>query len=62
MLLAIKIASKNVFIPYWDSVLDNNLPRPTDSMLWTDMFMGASDSSGNVIDGPFANWRTLTVN
>jgi hypothetical protein len=25
------------------------------------MFMGASDGQGNVIDGPFARWRPITV-
>ncbi|KAI6230436.1 hypothetical protein M3Y99_01062800 [Aphelenchoides fujianensis] len=57
--IAIRNVDPTVAVPYWDSVLDNNLPRPTDSILWTDEFMGASDGAGNLINGPFSPWRTL---
>uniref|UniRef100_A0A914C4J4 Tyrosinase copper-binding domain-containing protein n=2 Tax=Acrobeloides nanus TaxID=290746 RepID=A0A914C4J4_9BILA len=48
-------------IPYWDTTLDDNLPFPADSLMWTNDFMGAVDENGTVISGPGANWLTLNV-
>jgi hypothetical protein len=48
-------------IPYWDTTLDDNLPFPADSLIWTNDFMGAVDENGTVISGPGANWLTLNV-
>ena len=48
-----------VAIPYWDSVMDGYLPNPKDSTMWTNELVGSTDASGNVIDGPFANFPTL---
>jgi tyrosinase len=49
-----------VALPYWDSTLDQNMPDARDSVLWTPQFFGESDSVGNVINGPFGTWQTLT--
>jgi len=29
-----------VALPYWDNSLDEPLPRPEDSVIWTDDFLG----------------------
>uniref|UniRef100_A0A915JYT0 Tyrosinase copper-binding domain-containing protein n=1 Tax=Romanomermis culicivorax TaxID=13658 RepID=A0A915JYT0_ROMCU len=42
-------------IPYWDSTLDVLLPRPCDSVLFSDEMLGPSN--GFVTSGPFANFR-----
>ena len=44
-------------IPYWDSTLDQGLPEPRDSILWTDDFLGNND--GPVTSGPFAYWPVI---
>ncbi|KAI1721618.1 common central domain of tyrosinase domain-containing protein [Ditylenchus destructor] len=58
--IAIRQVDPTLALPYWDSVLDNNLPNPRDSILWTPEFMGGSDAAGNVNSGPFTPWRTIS--
>lgn len=48
-------------LPYWDSTLDNNLPNPADSIMFSDVLMGDTDKDGNVISGLFSNWSTIDV-
>ncbi|VDI71717.1 Hypothetical predicted protein [Mytilus galloprovincialis] len=45
-----------VTLPYWDSTLDFYMEDATQSILWTDKFMGNGD--GLVTTGPFKNWET----
>ena len=47
-----------VTVPYWDSTLDEPLPDPTQSVLFTETFLG--DGFGIVETGPFAHWNTLS--
>ena len=42
-----------VAVPYWDSVLDSDLPDPRDSVLFTPDYMG---SAGGSVNGPFAGF------
>lgn len=35
--------------------MDDRLPDPTDSILWTDEFFGTGN--GEVLDGPFTNFE-----
>ncbi|GMR44720.1 hypothetical protein PMAYCL1PPCAC_14915, partial [Pristionchus mayeri] len=58
MELALRQIDPGLALPYWDSTLDGALPRPADSIIFTDEFGGMS-GSGSVTSGPFANWRTL---
>lgn len=59
MEIALRMIDPTVAIPYWDSVMDGYLPNPKDSTMWTNELVGSTDASGNVIDGPFANFPTL---
>uniref|UniRef100_A0A7E4W5S9 Tyrosinase_Cu-bd domain-containing protein n=1 Tax=Panagrellus redivivus TaxID=6233 RepID=A0A7E4W5S9_PANRE len=54
--LALQREVPGVALPYWDSTLDNGLPDPSDSILWTDNLMG--NGNGFVKTGPFRDWDT----
>ena len=44
-------------LPYWDSTLDQTLPDPSDSAIWTASYMGNND--GDVTSGPAAYWNVI---
>lgn len=54
MELALRFEDPNAFLPYWDSTLDEGLPNPCDSVLWSLHLIGNAD--GFVTSGPFSNW------
>lgn len=45
-----KINTK-VSLPYWDYTIDNNITKPTDSVVWTECFFG--EGNGTIQSGPF---------
>lgn len=52
--VAIRTVEPTAALPLWDPTLDEGLPDPKDSIMWTADFMGNGD--GEVVTGPFANW------
>ncbi|KAL7076764.1 hypothetical protein ACQ4LE_003945 [Meloidogyne hapla] len=49
----------DVCLPYWDSTLERQLPTPKDSLLFTETFIGSTNSNNQVTNGPFYPWQTL---
>lgn len=45
-----------VTLPYFDSSLDHEMEDPTQSVIWSETFLG--NGNGVVTSGPFANWKT----
>lgn len=52
--VALRQVDSSVALPYWDSTLDQGLPEPKDSVIWSADFFGNGD--GEVTIGPYANW------
>ncbi|CAJ0949733.1 unnamed protein product, partial [Mesorhabditis belari] len=46
-----------IYIPYWDSTLEDRLPRPEFSTLFSPELMGTG--TGPVVHGPFAGWKVI---
>uniref|UniRef100_A0A1I7X0N7 ShTK domain protein n=1 Tax=Heterorhabditis bacteriophora TaxID=37862 RepID=A0A1I7X0N7_HETBA len=59
MEIALRRVDPSVAIPYWDSVLDNALPNPRQSVLWGNELMGSPGADGLVRTGAFRNWPTV---
>ncbi|EPB70905.1 common central domain of tyrosinase [Ancylostoma ceylanicum] len=57
--IALRQVDPTIGLPYWDSTLDESLPDPTMSVLWSDELMGKPDSDGHVRRGAFRNWTIL---
>uniref|UniRef100_A0A1I8BFI8 Tyrosinase_Cu-bd domain-containing protein n=1 Tax=Meloidogyne hapla TaxID=6305 RepID=A0A1I8BFI8_MELHA len=51
----------DVCLPYWDSTLERQLPTPKDSLLFTETFIGSTNSNNQVTNGPFYPWQTLEI-
>ncbi|KAL4223301.1 hypothetical protein ACF0H5_016772 [Mactra antiquata] len=49
-----------VTIPFWASVLDNEMTDSSQSVIWSDGFFG--NGNGVVNRGPLSNWPTITPN
>src|SRR5262245_9946870 len=56
--IALRQVDEDIGLAYWDSTLDQSLPSPKDSIMWSPIFVGNGD--GLVKSGPFANWKTTT--
>ncbi|VDK30161.1 unnamed protein product [Gongylonema pulchrum] len=57
--IALRQIDPSVAVPYWDSTLDNGLPDPRDSVMWTNELMGTTDASGTLSGGDFAHFLTF---
>lgn len=59
--LALRLHDVNLAIPYWDSTLDNYLPEPYNSSMFSYELMGLPDNDGYVRNTIFNNWSTMDV-
>ncbi|VDI79370.1 tyrosinase [Mytilus galloprovincialis] len=55
---ALREKKSRVTLPYWDSTADFLMANKTDSILFTELFLG--NPKGVVYSGPFALWETPT--
>jgi len=55
--VGLRQAEPGASLPYWDTTLDQPLPDPKDSVLWTDELVG--NGNGDVTSGPFADFATM---
>ncbi|VDI68494.1 Hypothetical predicted protein [Mytilus galloprovincialis] len=53
--LALQEKNPNVMLPYWDSTLDSAMDTPTDTVIFTDKFLG--NAYETVTTGPFGDWE-----
>ncbi|VDP12493.1 unnamed protein product [Soboliphyme baturini] len=54
--IALRSYDPQVSIPYWDSTLDQPLPNPAHSVLFSELFLG--NAEGSLVTGPFRRWST----
>ncbi|KHJ88528.1 hypothetical protein OESDEN_11676 [Oesophagostomum dentatum] len=52
-------AGSRLGLPYWDSSLESELPDPRESVFFSSLFVGASNTTGQIVDGPFSDWKTM---
>lgn len=53
----LRLHDPTVSIPFWASVLDNDMEDHTQSVIWSDSFYGNGD--GEIRSGPFRNWSQI---
>ncbi|KFD56049.1 hypothetical protein M514_03173 [Trichuris suis] len=51
---ALRSIDPSIGLPYFDTTLDDPLPTPRDSIMWSEEFLG--NGNGDVVTGSFANW------
>lgn len=52
--VALRRVNPKLAMCYWDSNLDEGLPKAQDSVLWSSELLG--NGNDGVVEGPFANW------
>ena len=55
--MAMKQHEPDVAIPYWDATLDQPLPEPRESVLFSEHLIG--NDNGKVKNGPYKNYRVI---